>query len=41
MASCIKLKLPRLDERDVQLTKRQSVNATAATSTTATQYYFY
>ena len=35
MANCIKLKLLGLDERDVQLTKRQYFNTTAATSTSA------
>ena len=34
-ANCIKLKLPELDERNLQLTKRQYINTTAATSTTA------
>ena len=35
-ASCIKLKHPGLDKGSVQLTKRQYVNVTAATSTTNT-----
>ena len=34
-ANCIKLKLPGLDERDDQLTKRQYVYTTAAASTCA------
>ena len=39
-ANCSKLKLPGLDERDVRLSKRQYVNTTAASSTTAIQYYY-
>ena len=35
MASCIKLKLPGLDEQDVQLTKKQCINTTDATSNSA------
>ena len=35
MANCIKLKLPGLGERDVQLTKRQYANTNTTTSTTA------
>ena len=34
MANCIKLKLARFDERDVQLTEWQCINTTAAISTT-------
>ena len=34
MVTCIKLKFPGLDERDVQLTRRHYVNITAATRTT-------
>ena len=34
-ANCIKLKLLGLDERDILLTKRQYVNTTAVTRTTA------
>ena len=33
MANCIKLKLPGLDKSDVQLTKKQWINTTAASST--------
>jgi hypothetical protein len=36
MADCIKLELPGLDERYVQLTKRQYINATASNSTNTT-----
>ena len=34
-AICIKLKLPELNKRNLQLTKRQYVNTAVATSTSA------
>ena len=40
MANCIKLRLPELDERGVLLTRRQTVNTTATSSTTAFQFYY-
>ena len=40
MANCIKLKLLGLYERNVLLTKRQYINTTAGSNTTAIRYYY-
>ena len=41
MADCIKLKLPKLDKRDVLWTKKQYANTAAAPNNITTIQYFY